>query len=146
HCVAPQNWLAEIVKAHELGYMVVGGAVENGTTDRIIDWSVFLCEYSSAMLPITAGEVKAIPGNNVAYKRAALELIADHIKANFWECFLHEQLAKKGVKFLSVPSIVVVHKKEFGFFDFLSQRFHYSRSFAGMRGALIPRAMRLCYV
>src|SRR2546429_6469677 len=22
HCVAPQNWLAEIVKAHELGYMV----------------------------------------------------------------------------------------------------------------------------
>jgi hypothetical protein len=37
------------------------------------------------------------------------------------------------VKFLSVPSLVISHKKEFGFFYFLSQRFHYSRSFAAMR-------------
>jgi GT2 family glycosyltransferase len=146
HCVAPGNWLAEIVKAHKLGYMVVGGAVENGETQRIIDWSVFLCEYSSAMLPIPAGEVKMIPGNNAAYKRAALDLIDQGIKSNFWESFLHEELSKKGVKLLSVPSIVVVHKKQFGFFYFLAQRFHYSRSFAGMRRAVVPPAKRLYYL
>lgn len=146
HCIAPENWLMEIVKAHALGYMVVGGGVENGKTDRIIDWSVFLCEYSSAMLPIPAGEVKNIPGNNAAYKRAALDLVDDGIKRNFWEPFVHEELRKKGIKFFSVPSIVVTHKKGFGFFYFLSQRFHYSRSFAGMRGALISPAKRLYYL
>jgi GT2 family glycosyltransferase len=146
HCIAPENWLEEIVKAHQLGYMVVGGAVENGKTDRIIDWSVFLCEYSSCMLPITAGEVPSVPGNNAAYKRAALDMVDDDIKRNFWESFLHEELAKKGVKFLSVPSIVVLHKKEFGFFYFLSQRFHYSRSFAGMRRTLLPPPKRFYYL
>jgi GT2 family glycosyltransferase len=146
HCIAPENWLAEIVKAHQLGYMVVGGAVENGKTDRIIDWSVFLCEYSSAMLPITAGEVNSIPGNNAAYKKAALDLVDDGIKKNFWESFLHDELRKKGIKLLSVPSIVVTHKKEFRFFYFLSQRFHYSRSFAGMRRSQIPQAKRLYYL
>src|SRR5262245_52505502 len=102
HCIAPDNWLAEIVKAHNLGYMVVGGAVENGKTNRVIDWSVFFCEYSSAMLPVPAGEVKTIPGNNVAYKRVALELIDDGIKRHFWESFLHEELVKKGIKLFSV--------------------------------------------
>ena len=146
HCIAPENWLAEIVKAHKLGYMVVGGAVENGKTDRIIDWSVFLCEYSSSMLPIATGEVRSIPGNNAAYKKEALDLIDDDIKKNCWEFFLHEEMKKKGVKFFSDPSIVVKHKKEFGFFYFLSQRFHYSRSFAGMRGNLMPVASRLYYL
>ena len=146
HCIAPDNWLQEIVKAHKLEYMVVGGAVENGKTDRIIDWSVFLCEYSSCMLPVKAGEVSAVPGNNAAYKRAALDMVGDDIKRYFWESFLHEELARKGVKFLSVPSIVIVHKKEFGFFYFLSQRFHYSRSFAGMRRAILPPAKRFYYL
>ena len=146
HCMAPENWLLEIMKAHKLGYMVVGGVIENGKTDRIIDWSVFFCEYSSAMLPIAGGEVKNIPGNNAAYKRAALDLIDDGMKRNFWESFLHDELRKKGVKLVLVPSIVIKHKKEFGFFYFLSQRFHYSRSFAGMRRALLPPARRLYYL
>ncbi len=146
HCVTPKNWLAEIVKAHKLGYMVVGGAVENGKTNRIIDWSVFFCEYSSAMLPVPAGEVRTIPGNNAAYKRAALDLIDDGIKRNYWESFLHDELVEKGVKLLSVPSIVVTHMKKFGFFYFLCQRFHYSRSFAGMRTALITPLRRFYYL
>ncbi len=146
HCIAPDNWFAEIVKAHQSGHMVVGGAVENAKTDTILDWSTFLCEYSSAMLPVPAGEVDSIPGNNAAYKREVLDLVDDDIKRNYWEFFLHKELRNKGVKFVSVPTIVVKHKKGFAFFDFLSQRFHYSRSFAGMRRAGIPATQRLFYV
>ena len=133
HCIAPENWFAEISKAHETGYAVVGGAVENGATTRLMDWAVFLCEYSSFMSPIPAGEVEFLAGNNVSYERAAIEKLDESIKKDFWEYFLQTELRKKNVKFLSAPSIVVSHKKEFGFFYFLSQRFHYSRSFAAMR-------------
>ena len=146
HCIVPEGWVSEILKAHQLGYMVVGGAVENGMTDRIIDWAAFLCEYSSAMLPIPAGEVEGIPGNNAAYKREVLKLDDCSTDRSFWDWFLHEELKKNGIRFLSVPSIVVHHTKRFGFLQFLAQRFHYSRSFAGVRRSLISPSRRVGYL
>ncbi|MGH9947871.1 MAG: glycosyltransferase family 2 protein [Pyrinomonadaceae bacterium] len=133
HCMVTENWFEEIKKAHDSGYEVVGGAVENGCTSRLIDWSVFLCEYSGFMPPIPVGEVEFLAGNNVSYGRSQIEQIDDSIKNDFWEYFLQLELRKKNIKFCSFPSIVVFHKKEFGFFYFLSQRFYYSRSFAAMR-------------
>ncbi len=133
HCMAPENWFDEIRRAHETGYAVVGGSVENGATARLIDWAVFLCEYSGFMSPIPAGEVEFLAGNNVSYQREAIEQIDESIKNDFWEYFLQTEMRKKKIKFLSVPSCIINHQKEFGFFYFLSQRFHYSRSFAAMR-------------
>jgi len=146
HCIAPETWFAEIVKAHELGYLVVGGPVENDMTDRIVDWAAFFCEYSSAMLPARQVEVNGIPGNNVAYKREVFTLLNTPRDGFFWDWFLHEELRKKGVRFLSVPSMVIRHRKKFGFFDFLFQRFHYSRAFAGVRRSLVSPARRLAYI
>jgi GT2 family glycosyltransferase len=133
HCIAPENWFEEINRAHKAGYAVVGGAVENGSTERLLDWAVFLCEYSSFMSPIPSGEVEFLAGNNVSYQREAVEQIDEATKKDFWEYFLQKELRKKNINFLSAPAITISHKKEFGFFYFLSQRFHYSRSFAAMR-------------
>jgi GT2 family glycosyltransferase len=146
HCMAPPNWFAEILQAHQGPYPAVGGTVLNGSTERITDWAVYLCEYSHVMPPIPAGEVGGIPGNNASYKREILFRVDDRVRRNCWEYFLHEELKKAGVKFLSVPGIVVNHKKEFGFWYFMSQRYHYSRSFAGMRRARTTPARRLFYL
>ncbi len=43
----------------------------------------------------------------------------------------------------AAPSIVVYHKKEFGLGYFLSQRYHYSRSYAGMRTQGVPIQKKL---
>ncbi len=133
HCLVPQNWLAEIVEAHESGYKVVGGAVENASRARLIDWAVFLCEYSAFMPPLAGGESESITGNNTSYERSLIEQTDKSLVQEYWEYFLQRDLKARGVKFLSVPTLIVDHKKEFGFFYFLSQRFHYSRSFAAMR-------------
>jgi GT2 family glycosyltransferase len=146
HCIATDNWISEIVGAMERGYEVVGGAIENGKTDRVLDWSAFLCEYSGATPPIPDGEVHAVAGNNAAYKREVLESVDERIRRNYWEYFLMAELRKNGARFLSVPGMRVIHRKEFGFFYFLSQRFHYSRSFAGMRRGLISPARRSAYI
>lgn len=148
HCIAPENWFAEISRAHEAGYAVVGGAVDNGATERLTDWAVFLCEYSGFMSPIPAGEAEYVAGNNVSYGRIAIEQINESIKKDFWEYFLQIEMRRKNIKFLSVPSITISHKKEFGFFYFLSQRFHYSRSFAAMRrkkSSLLQQLIYLAY-
>ncbi len=133
HCLAPRNWLAEILKAHELGYAVIGGAVENGSRNRLLDWAVFLCEYSNFMPPIVGGEVEFMTGNNTSYQPSIFEKVDELLKQNYWEFFLQKELRHQQIKFLAVPELVISHKKEFGFFYFLSQRFHYSRSFAAMR-------------
>ena len=88
HCIAGDDWISEIVTALDQGYMVVGGAIENGMTDRILDWSAFLCEYSAAMPPVPSGEVDGVPGNNAAYRREVLDLVDDRIKRSCWEYFM----------------------------------------------------------
>lgn len=146
HCIPRKDWYQEILKAHESDYAAVGGAVENGSVNRIIDWAVYLCEYSGVMPPIPYGEVTGIAGNNASYKRWALEEIEESVKRDYWEFFLHEEIKKTGLKFLSAPTVVVIHKKEFGFTYFLNQRFYYSRSFAGMRNIGAPFLKRIVYI
>ena len=142
-CIPHENWLEEISKAHRSGYDVVGGAIENGGTDRIVNWAAYLCEYSQAMLPIPNGEVDGVAGNNASYKREIFDKIDESIKTDHWEYFIHQEMRKQGVKILSVPEIIVVKKKEFTFLYFLTQKFHFSRSFAGMRSRLIPTSRRI---
>ncbi|MEO8042718.1 MAG: glycosyltransferase [Acidobacteriota bacterium] len=146
HCIAPENWLEEINRAHLAGYAVVGGSVENGSCSRLVDWAVFLCEYSGFMPPIEAGEVDFVAGNNVSYSRAAIRQVDEAVKNDFWEFFMQEELRRKGIKFLSVPAVKIIHKKDFGFFYFLAQRFHYSRSFAAMRRQRSTISRQLIYL
>ncbi len=141
-CIPRENWFEEIIKAHRLEYEAVGGAIENGSSNRIVNWAVYLCEYSHMMLPIPYGEVGGIAGNNSSYKRGTIDKVDESIRRDYWEFFLHQELRKLDVKILSVPAIVVVKKKEFSFLYFLTQRFHFSRSFAGMRSKLIPPSRR----
>ena len=146
HCIAKEDWYVVILKAHESDYAAIGGPVENGSVDRIVDWAAYFCEYSGLMLPIPHGEVDGIAGNNASYKRSALEKIDESVMKNYWEFFLHGEMRKAGAKFLSAPAIVVYHKKKFGFLYFLIQRFHYSRSFAGMRMVRAPFSKRIFYI
>lgn len=133
HCIVPAGWMREIVNAHNLGYLVIGGAVENICTKRLIDWAAFFCEYSTFMPPIPAGESDFITGNNTSFNRSLLEKTDDSLKKDYWEYFLLKELKLRNIKFLNVPNLIVNHKKEFGFFYFLKQRFYFSRSFASMR-------------
>ncbi len=146
HCIADANWYTEILKAHESEHVVIGGAVENASVKRIVDWAVYLCEYSRYMNPIPSGIVGDIPGNNASYKRRAFDNIQELLDRGFWETFLYWKLKNDGIALCSVPSIIVYHKKSFGVFEFLSQRYHYGRSFAGMRIADASPSKRVFFV
>ncbi|MFO0809722.1 MAG: glycosyltransferase [Gemmataceae bacterium] len=145
HCLAPPRWVETIWKAHEAGLRIVGGAVANGATWRVTDWAVFFCEYAGSMPPMPTGRVADTPGNNTAYDRRLLDRLGPEIGAEVWESFLHRRLREFGEEFVLDPGMEIVHKKEFGFWYFLSQRYHYSRSFAGMRLAGAPTWKRGAY-
>lgn len=145
HCNVPPTWYQSIFKAHQAGYQAIGSGVENGAVDRLIDWSVFFCEYARFMPPVAGGVVGEIPGNCAVYDRLALEKLGPELRNEVWESFMHSRLHANGVAFFCDPEMTVSHKKEFGFGYFMSQRYHYSRSFAGMRMTGAPVMRRLMY-
>ena len=77
HCSAYPGWIDALFRHHNLGHEAVGGAVENGATQRLTDWAVYFCEYAQFMAPIPEGPVDKITGNNSAYSSRLLERLKD---------------------------------------------------------------------
>lgn len=146
HCIPPSDWFDAVLKAHaQIDAPAIGGAVDNGATKRIIDWAVFFCEYSNFISPVTAGVVHDLPGPNVSYKRQTLTELGGLIRDEYWETFVHGKLEAEGKPLWSDPSVRMIHKKHFRLVDFLSERFHYSRAFAGTRNQGMSPLKRIVY-
>ena len=121
------------------GRDVVGGPIRNVATGRIRDWAAFFCEYSAFMEPLPAGPIDGLTGMNVSYDRAAIDAVEDLLRAGRWETWLHARLREQGFELYCAPEMVLEHDKDFGLGEFLSQRWHYSRSYAGMRNVTLGR-------
>lgn len=146
HCVPHPDWYRRIVEVQKrTGWAGVGGGVENGSIDRLVDWAVFFCEYSQHMAPVPEGPSPFIPGMNVAYDMDALGPLREVFAEGLWENFLHDKMRAGGFVLGMDPRILVSHQKYFTVPMFLSERFHYSRSFAGMRVQGAPLKRRLVW-
>jgi glycosyltransferase involved in cell wall biosynthesis len=133
HCLVVPGWAERLAAAHAAGHDVAGGPIRNAATERIRDWAAFFCEYSAVMEPLPAGAVPGLPGMNVSYGPRALEAIDDLLREGRWESWLHPRLQSRGIELWCEPDAVVEHDKGFELGEFFSQRYHYSRSYAGMR-------------
>ena len=133
HCVVEDGWSRRILSAHGRGHSVVGGSIRNGATARTRDWAAFFCEYSEHMEPAPAGPVGSLPGMNVSYDRSAIDAMGDLLREGRWETWLHPHLVRSGFELYSEPEAVLSHIQELGVREFVSQRYHYSRSHAGIR-------------
>ena len=142
--VAP-NWARALIDAHrDNPWAAVGGAVENGKSG-LVNWAAFFCEYTPYMTPVAEGEHADLPGNNIAYKRPYLLRHAKELEKGRWESWINDKLRADGAHIGSTNAAVVRHIKPFRLGHFLVQRFHFSRSYAGMRRPDMTPAKRLIY-
>ena len=137
HCVVREGWASGLVRWHREGESVVGGPIHNVVDDRLRDWAAFFCEYSAFLEPGPTGPAPGLPGMNVSYDRAAIDAMADLLADGRWETWLHPRLVERGFRFWADPELAIDHAKDFDLGEFLSQRYHYSRSHAGMRNATL---------
>lgn len=145
HVIVPRDWARRLLDAQAKTAAVVGGAVENAATERLVDWAAFLCEYSHCIPPLPAGPAEWLTGNNVVYPRSILERHREVIEEGKWENHLHEALKRSGVPLVCVPEITVGHKKHYTVGEYLSQRYLYARSYAGARVTGQPLPKRVAY-
>ncbi|HEX9365109.1 MAG TPA: hypothetical protein VF921_00695 [Vicinamibacterales bacterium] len=134
-CAPGPGWLTAVRRAHADAPDAVGGAIENGSVDRLVDWAVYFCEYGRYMPPLAREPHADLPGQNVSYARGALDAIRDLVQQGTWEPLWHWRLAARGARLVRDPSRIVVLRKRFTFAGFMRERFHYGRSFAGQRVA-----------
>jgi GT2 family glycosyltransferase len=145
HVLVPPGWARQLLDAQERGEEVVGGSVENAATQRTVDWAAFLCEYSHLLPPLAEGPSEWLTGNNTVYRRALLERYRAVTEQGRWENHLHDRLREDGVTLYCRPGIRVGHKKHYTVWEYFSQRYLYSRSYAGARVAEAAASRRLAY-
>jgi glycosyltransferase involved in cell wall biosynthesis len=146
HCLAAPDWLRQALDAHARGsYGAVGGPVVDHDYKRLRDWVVYFLEYNGYLPPWAAGEVAELNGANVAYRREVLLRHPDLMAQGYWEASLHPVLLAGGVRFLSVPAMIVRHRGPFDYGYYLRQRYLFSRAFAGHRAQGLPASRKLAY-
>jgi hypothetical protein len=141
--VAP-GWARAILDAHQGPWGATGGPVENGQTG-LVNWAAFLCEYTRYVGPLREGPCDDLPGNNIAYKQVHLARYSHLLEAGKWESWINDRMRADGVPIAAANRMAVRHIKPFRLGEFLAQRFHFSRSFAGMRRAEQSAAKRFVY-
>jgi len=144
HARVDPRWAGALIEAHQEPWGAVGGPVENGK-GGLVNWAVYFCEYAAYMAPVVEGETADLPGNNIAYKRPHLLRHAGVLDEGKWESWINDRLRADGVPIASTNAMVVRHIKPFRLGYFLTQRFHFARSYAGMRRSDQSWPRRLVY-
>jgi len=144
-CRPAPGWFAALLRAHESRPDAVGGALEPGSTDRLIDWAVFFCEYGRYLPPLAAEPRWDLPGHNVSYSRGALAAIDDLVARGTWEPLWHWRLAARGATLIRDGSLTVVLERRYTLTGFVRERFAYGRSFAAQRMEGAPLVRRVLF-
>lgn len=146
HFVPANNWIAEILKAHNSDEAGIGGAIENEQQAGIISWAVYFCRYSAYMLPFIKTEVNDFAADNASYKRRDLQRVEEMIGDGFWETFVHREMRRMGMTLALEPSIIVTHQHSFTFAEFINQRFWHGRQFGSSRAGNLSILNRLMLI
>jgi hypothetical protein len=141
-CTVNRQWFSTIKSAHRSDYLAIGGAVEPGSYSRGLDWGVYYCEYARFLSPLH-GTVEALPGNNVTYKMAALDLTS--MKSGFYEVFLHNGWRDAGVELHAAEGMEVRNNNRWRLKSCTSASFHHGRAYAAQRFGTAYSPLRLIF-
>jgi glycosyltransferase involved in cell wall biosynthesis len=125
-CIAAEDWLENIKKAHDSsGYNVVGGTVANGNKEN--DWvglAGYIAEFREFLPQRNRGDVQHIPTCNISYKRKIFDTFG-LFQGKYYpqeDLVYNYNLVQNNEKILMEPSIRVSHNHRSGLQDFLGHQ------------------------
>jgi hypothetical protein len=149
HCRVGPDWCRQLLETHQRypHAAAVGGAVENGSTEALIDWANYFVAHSPMMPPIRGGAVEMISAQaGVAFKRRVLPRHAP--PHGIMEMLFLPELRRRGETLIANERIVVHHIQSHGFWSTFAVHFHNGRSIGGFRRSMITawqRPLRLAW-
>lgn len=136
HCAPTPDWCDRILAAHaeHPEAIAIGGAVENGTRDHLVDWATFIVTQGPFVGPLTNGPADRISGAaTVSYKRVVIDRRPDHGSLGAIELLDTAVMRQPGEVLLNDDSIVVDHHQSMGLRGTAASQFHNGRTIAGFR-------------
>lgn len=134
---AEPGWLAGLQTAMKNGAAAAGGGVLLHPECSVSDQAAYLFEYGAFVPPLADGPTHGdLPGNNVVYRRQALQdWCGDLLAGGFWKPFFHQRIRGQGGVLLLTGAMVVRHRTSYRAGAVLRRFYHFGRCFGGMRPA-----------
>jgi GT2 family glycosyltransferase len=135
-CVPPPDWLEALVRAHDAGHPVVGGAIEDAGSTWF-DRGVHLTKFSPWIAGGSAGPRSDLATANLLWSRSAWERFGP-FPTQRWcgDTELCWRAGDAGVELLFEPAAIVEHEHEADLRDFVRERRARGEDFATMRARL----------
>ena len=145
HAQPADNWVEQILLAHEQPYDVIGGAIENGV-DQVINRAVYICDFGRYGRPFESGPVKYVSDVNLAYKRDALESTRSIWQDAYHETTVHWEMLSKGqTLYLDDRPVVFQKRRKLTMLNALTERVQWGRVFAETRAIRFGLVLRIIY-
>ena len=140
HCRPTPGWCRRILEIHaeHPEAAAIGGALENGTPDNLIDWAAFVVTQAPFVAPLPNGPVSRTTGaSNVSLKRRAVERLPSHPEFGTIELFDMGEVVAEGEVLYQDDSLVVLHDQSMGIIGTSSVEFHNGRTIGGFRRSVM---------
>ena len=146
HCIPDEHWCERTLKVHTIGpHAAVGGTVEC-TSRTVLEWAFAYCDYYRYLNPVPEGLTSYLTVCNVAYKRQALEKIANAWENYFHETIINKALLTRGETLWLTPLLIVYQERKMRFFPAMRERYSFGWLFGGRRAGAITPQRRWLYI
>ena len=110
HAFPAPGWAEAILQAHREPWAAVGSAISNGNPTSSLSWASLMLAYGRWVDPEQGGEVNALPGHNITYKRERLMEFGDRLPEMFGrESTLHDEIQASGHRLYLEPKAEIAH-------------------------------------
>ncbi|MCC7013388.1 MAG: glycosyltransferase [Planctomycetes bacterium] len=138
HAHTARTWCEQMVAALERhpNAAAVGGAVDCDS-EATLNWAVWFCDFGRYQNPLPEGRAEFVSDSNVAYRRSALERVAETWKDDYHETAVHWAMVAAGFELCTTPKVVVWQARTgLTLGAALRERYVWARSFAGTRARM----------
>lgn len=133
-CIADENWVDEILKAHVDEDLAVGGSISNRQPCNWVSWSAYFCEFSKWMPGTPDSVMGDVAGANMSYKKRVFHEVGRFIENTYCsDTEFHWRMAGFKCQVRFVPAICITHESINRFWAFIRHEFCHGRFFARVR-------------
>lgn len=136
HAEVRPGWCAAVLRAHaeHPEAAAIGGAIENGSRDSLVDWASFFITQGPHMAPLGSRQVPMTTNEaNLSFKRWAVERLGDSAGQGFMAILELRRLADDGAVLRVDDRMSVDHRQTIGFRATSAIHYHNGRSISGFR-------------
>ena len=136
HAMPRPGWMKAVMDAHAQHpeAAAIGGAIENGSPDALLEWASYFTTQGPHMAPLGDREVSMTTNEaNVSYKRGAIERHDPNEGLGFMAILYNRRLAEAGEILRVDDRMVVDHFETVGLRWTTSIHYHNGRTISGFR-------------